>query len=459
MDSSSNESYLSNSDSYGEKYGLFVSRRTKEQVEECQKKGEQLPLKGAGFLVKDNIHTCLPDLVAVGASNSLVFADKQQEKKPELEDSPVVRRLIDAGGAIIGTVNMHELAFGISSTNGSFGAVRNPYNPARIPGGSSGASAAAIALGCGAFSLGTDTGGSVRIPSAFCGTVGLRPTTYTLAQQGVVPIATTTDTIGPIANTVDDVHFAYSLMLPPSSSPPPTPSKLVGKIEGVRVGVPRGYFYEMDEEVEKLVEKSIETLKKAGAVIVEEKFNGEGELVNQGIIKYGFDVFTYEWVPAFKAYLERNGRTCDMTDIVANIGSPDVKGLGENQLGKEPTTKEAYEAGLAYAEKLKKMVNEYFDEHKLDCLVMPTCVVLPPEIGQEKMKIKGKEIESIFAVTHNSLFSPLTATPALSVPAGIVEGIGGVGIDFVGRPGSEFELLAIGKAFEEARGKLPSPPV
>jgi len=166
----------------------------------------------------------------------------------------------------------------------------------------------------------------------------------------------------------------------------------------------------------------------------------------------GFSIFCYEWLLKMKEYLVRNGRECDLADFVNHIASPDVRAIGEEELAGK-TSEEAYKKGLSFALELKAAVHEYIQTHNLDCIVMPTCVVLPPEIGQETMKIGDKEVPTIIAVTHNSLLAPLCGLPALSVSAGVVVGVGGVGIDFMGTEGSELLLCQIGRAFERAQAR------
>ena len=159
---------------------------------------------------------------------------------------------------------MHELAYGITSNNAAFGAVHNPYNPALISGGSSGGNAASLAARMCAAGIGTDTGGSVRIPSALCGTVGLRATVGRYPAQGIVPLAHTRDTAGPMARSVADLVLLDSVIT--GENAPLSPAAL----KGVRLGVPRSYFYkDMDSTLAPVIENALATLRKSGCVLVE----------------------------------------------------------------------------------------------------------------------------------------------------------------------------------------------
>ena len=176
--------------------------------------------------------------------------------------SSVVRFLVDGGHHIVAITNMHELAFGITSENPSFGDVDNPRKSGYIPGGSSSGSAAAVAMNAVSFALGTDTGGSMRVPAALCGVVGYRPTTGLYDSSVVLPLSSTTDTIGIFAqhvHTVQQVHKTIVSSYLPATRP----------LLGVRLGVPRQYYFNMlDSEVSRVTEAALESLKKAGIELV-----------------------------------------------------------------------------------------------------------------------------------------------------------------------------------------------
>src|ERR1019366_1494860 len=186
------------------------------------------PLHGLPVLLKANIGT-------TSAPTSAGTPALRDHRPPA--DAAVAAKLFSAGAILLGKTNMHELAYGITSNNAAFGAVHNPYNPALISGGSSGGNAASLAARMCAAGIGTDTGGSVRIPSALCGTVGLRATVGRYPAQGIVPLAHTRDTAGPMARSVADLVLLDSVITGENAALSPA------ALKGVRLGVPRSYFY------------------------------------------------------------------------------------------------------------------------------------------------------------------------------------------------------------------------
>src|SRR5208282_3533953 len=193
-------------------------------------------------------------------------------------DATAVARLRQAGMVLIGKAHMHEFAYGVTSDNPHYGPARNPWDPTRVPGGSSGGSAAAVATSQCSASLGTDTGGSIRIPSAVCGTVGLKPTYGRVSRYGAIPLAWSLDHAGPITKTVEDGAIMLAAIAGPdakdrsaSSRPIPDYRKdMKGGVRGLRFGVPRQYFFEhVDPEIRKFVSAAIHRLESIGATSVE----------------------------------------------------------------------------------------------------------------------------------------------------------------------------------------------
>ena len=195
-------------------------------------------------------------------AGSKIFADLVPN-----EDAVVVQKLDDAGSGMVGKTGLHELAYGITSNNPRFGAVRNPWDTDRIPGGSSGGSGSAVAADLVFVATGTDTGGSIRIPSSFCGTVGLKPTYECVSRRGVLPLGLTLDHIGPMARTVRDCNAAFQAM---ASKPSQYDPGMHVEIKGLRVGLPENYYLErLDPEVAEAVRRAMQTAAALGARIVE----------------------------------------------------------------------------------------------------------------------------------------------------------------------------------------------
>ena len=206
-------------------------------------------------------------------------------------DATAVARLQQAGMVLVGKTNMHEFAYGVTNENPHYGAARNPWDRTRVPGGSSGGSAAAVATSQCSASLGSDTGGSIRIPSAVCGTVGLKPTYGRVSRYGAIPLAWSLDHAGPITKTVEDGAIMLAAIAGPdakdrSASSRPIPDyrkEMQGSIRGLRLGVPRQYFFEhVDPEIQKFVDAAIRQLESMGATRVEVDIPDSGKLFRHG---------------------------------------------------------------------------------------------------------------------------------------------------------------------------------
>ena len=229
---------------------------TAREADRARGAGKRLPpLHGVPIALKDNINTrMLPTAAGTPAL---------RRHRPA-HNAPVAQSLFDAGAILFGKVGMHELAFGITSNNTATGAIHNPYDPSRIPGGSSGGSGAAVAARLAPASIGSDTGGSVRVPSSFCGVWGFRPTVHRWPQAGIVPISATRDTAGPLARNVADLVALDGAV---TGQPMDIPARLLST---VRIGVPRAHFWDdLDHETSRLCEAALAALKEAGATLIE----------------------------------------------------------------------------------------------------------------------------------------------------------------------------------------------
>src|SRR5262252_2198709 len=199
-------------------------------ADQRRQRGERLgPLHGMPLALKDNIDTA--DFPTTGGTPALAA------HRPK-RNAPIVQRLLDAGAIVLGKTNLQELAYGPTNNNAAFGPARNPYDPTRIPGGSSGGSAAAVGARLAPAALGTDTGGSIRVPAALCGITSMRPTTLRWSQAGIIPLSHTRDTAGPMARHVADCVLLDGVVTGGPTEVTPAPLK------GLRLGLPRGYFWE-----------------------------------------------------------------------------------------------------------------------------------------------------------------------------------------------------------------------
>ena len=409
------------------------------------------PLAGLPVIIKDNINTS--DLPTSGGTPALRHA------RPK-HNAPSLQRLLEAGAIMIGKANMHELAFGITSTNLALfaGPVRNPYDLTRIPGGSSGGTAAAIAARIVTCGLGSDTGGSTRVPAALTGTVGLRPSVgnggaerrYDDANQ-VVPISHTRDTVGPMGRTVADVALLDSVITGTVMAQPES-------LRGKRFGIPASFWSGLDRELEAIARAACDKLSAAGVELIEADIP---DLFEQNS-KVSFPVALHEPIDDFPAYLAASGiEGVTLADIAAMIASPDVAGA----FG--AITADAF--GAAYQDAmsvqrpaLQKLYADYFGDHRLDGLLFPTTISPAPLIdldkGSGEMAINGGAPVPVFeSIIRNTDPGSNAGLPGLSLYAGMTASGLPVGIEIDGPVGSDGKLLGLGLAIEAILGTAPAP--
>lgn len=400
------------------------------------------PLAGIPLVLKDNINTAvLPTTGGTGALRGFVAK----------ADAPVAAALFSAGALLGGKGNMHELAFGITSNNAVTGAARNPYDPAMIPGGSSGGVAAAVAARMMPAGIGTDTGASVRLPAALCGLVGFRPTVGRYSGAGIVPISHTRDTAGPMTRSVADAALLDAIMAGDHSTGSPV------KAKGLRIGLPRGYFYQnLDAEVATMAEKVIAALADAGVVFVEVDVDNL-EALNGAV---GFPVALYEFMRDLPAYLADSGLDLTMADILKGVGSPDVKGIVASQLGDQAMPAAAYLQALNVDRPLlKKAFAEYFSSNGVDAILFPTAPLPARPIGDdETVELNGGRAPTFPTYIHNTDPASNAGMPGISIPVGLTAAGLPVGMELDGPVGSDRRLLAIARAIEEVVGVRTAPP-
>ncbi|RQH05435.1 indoleacetamide hydrolase [Paraburkholderia dinghuensis] len=411
------------------------------------------PLAGLPIVVKDNINT--RGLQTSAATPAL-------EGFTPARHAPSVQRLIDAGAILLGKTNMHELAFGITSTNLSPGAgsVRNPYDPGLIPGGSSGGTAAAIAARMAPAGLGTDTGGSTRIPAALCGIVGLRPSVGDGGTQrryhdpqAVVPISHTRDTVGPMARTVADVTLLDGLIT--GHGPLAQAS-----IANLRIGLPEPFWQGLEAALEGVAREALVKLEAAGVTLVPVEMSelfAINARVSTAIALHEPLEDLHAWLVANKAPVQ------SVAEIVARIASPDVHATYDavlaNELGGDYQT-----AITVWRPRLQQLYAHTFAGCGVDALLFPTTRLVAVPIddmnGSSRVSIDGAPpIDEMSAFLRNTDPSSNAGIPGLSLPAGLVDGRLPVGLELDGPLGSDRRLLAIGLAFEEILGTLPAPAI
>lgn len=411
----------------------------------------QLPLAGLPIVVKDNINTAgLPTSAGTPALEGFV----------PTTTAPSVQRLIDAGAIVLGKANMHELAFGITSTNLAThaGPVRNPYDPGLIPGGSSGGTAVAIAARIAPAGLGTDTGGSTRIPAALTGTVGFRPSVGNGGAErryhdpdAVVPISHTRDTVGPMARTVADVALLDGVITNAGTLPTLT-------LSGLRIGLPAPLWEGLERQVEEVARAALKRLEAEGVVFVPVPMS-ELEHLN-GMV--GGPIAIHEPREDVLAWLLANDAPVKtVADLAAQIASPDVRAIYDGVLA--DVLGAHYEAALnLWRPRLQRYMAATFTDGRLDALLFPTTRLAAVPIdelnGSSTVSIDGApSLETMDAFLRNTDPASTAGIPGLSLAAGMTASGLPVGLELDGPLGEDRRLLAIGVAFEQLLGQLPAP--
>jgi indoleacetamide hydrolase len=399
-------------------------------------------LHGVPVALKDNLDTA--DLPTSGGTPGLAG------HRPK-RNAVIVDALLGAGAITLGKCNLHELAFGITNNNATFGPARNPYAPDRIPGGSSGGTGVAVAARLAPGGVGTDTGGSVRVPAALCGIVGFRPSTGRWSQSGVVPISHTRDTPGPMTRSVADCALMDGVVTGAAGEIVPA------RLEGLRLGVPRRHFWEdLDPELERVCEAVLQKLKEAGVVLVDVDMSEEAGLDAEA----GFPIALYETVEDLGRYLQGHQHALDFAGIAKRAGSPDVNGLLTSLAGANAIPEPVYRKAMEQRVALRNAYQRHFGEHAIAAIVFPTTPAPAAPIGDdETFMLNGKPHPTFATFIRNSGPGSVAGIPGLSLPAGQTAAGLPVGIELSGPVSSDRELLAIGAAVERLLPRLPAPPV
>jgi len=432
-------------------YITVASDAALKQAEELDQLAKQKKFKGSlhglPIAIKDNLDT--KDLRTTGGSKIL-------SSWVPSTDANVVQKLKQAGAIILGKTNMHEFAFGITTNNPHYGPTRNPYDYSRIPGGSSGGSGAATAAALCAGSIGTDTGGSVRIPAALCGVVGFKPTLGRVGRGGMMYLSFTRDVIGPITRTVADSAMMLEVIAgrdprdPESSSNrvPNYTALLKGGLKGKTFGVPKKYFFEViHPDTQKVTEEAIREVQKMGGGIK------EVEVKHMDLATpTGFNIVLAECIYLMEDYLKGFDPQATVDKYLDQFG-PDVKGALGSQKG-TPESKPV--PGYLYAKSVREDRNKMISGFKeamsgLDALLLPTTPLPASKIGEDvETELEGKKVNTFLTFIRNCDPVSVVGYPAVSVPAGYSQAGLPIGLQIVARPWEEDKLLSMAYAFEQA---------
>ena len=353
-------------------------------------------------------------------------------------DSTVVEQLRDAGAIFLGTLNMHEFAFGATTANPHYGSVRNPWNRDYIPGGSSGGSGAAVAASLCLGSVGTDAGGSIRLPAALCGIVGLKPTFGRISRYGTLPLTQTLDHNGPMAKTVADAALLLQVLAGPdprdpacSTQPVPVYSQaLNGEVKGLRIGMPQEYFADaMDEEVRTAVLAAIQLLEKNGAIIEE---------ISLPHAQYGPAAFTGLALPEASATHAK-----DLKARPQDYGQETRELLYMGMLIPSQRYIQAQQVRTLIIQDQLKALDQ------VDVLALPTSAIPAPELGQRHVTIGDHTVNVTAALSRFTLPFDLSGLPAISVPCGFTSNGLPIGLQIAGRAFDEETVLRVAHAYEQ----------
>ena len=420
-----------------------------QKADELIATGDFGPLTGIPMVIKDNM--CTKGILTTCSSKML-------ENFVPPYNATVVEKLNDGKAVILGKANMDEFAMGSSTEHSAFFPTHNPWDLSRVPGGSSGGPAAAVAAGEAIYTLGSDTGGSIRLPAGFCSVTGLKPTYGRVSRYGLVAFASSLDQIGPLTQDVSDCALVLNAIAgydtrDSTSVPYPTPDYtqcLATDLNGLNIGVPKEYFVEgMQGEVETAMRAAINKLEELGARIEWEvslphtpyalaayyiiaPSEASANLARYDGVKYGF------------SYQETNS----MWEALAKTRQ---YGFGDEvkrriMLGTYALSAGYYDAWYLKAQRVRTLIRQEFDQAftKFDALVTPTSPTVPFKIGEKMDDPLQMYLSDVCVLPIN-----IAGLPAISIPAGFADGLP-IGMQIIGKPFSEETILKITHAYQQA---------
>ena len=420
-------------------------------VQEKIDKGELTgALAGVPVAIKDNM--CTKGLLTTCSSKIL-------ENYIPTYTASAVQNLTDAGCIIIGKTNMDEFAMGSTTETSYYGVTRNPHNPDHVPGGSSGGSAAAVALNECFFALGSDTGGSIRQPSAFCGITGMKPTYGTVSRYGLIAYGSSLDQIGPMTKNVTDCAAVLETIASYDKKDSTSmkreeydfTSALVRDVKGLRIGLPKDYFGEgLDSEVKAAIFKAAETFKRMGAIVEE---------FDLGLVQYAIPAYYIIASAEASSNLERfdgvkyGYRTKEYGDLHSMYKKTRSEGFGSEvkrriMLGSFVLSSGYYDAYYLKALKTKALIKQEFDKafEKYDIILAPAAPTTAPLLGSSLQDPIKMYLSDIYTISAN-----LAGIPGLSIPCGKDNKGLPIGMQLLGGCFQEKTLLRAGFAYEKAR--------
>jgi len=420
-----------------------------QKADELIARGDFNPLTGVPALIKDNICT---------KGVKTTCSSKMLENFVPPYDATVVEKLNACGVVTVGKANMDEFAMGSSTENSALFVTHNPWDLDRVPGGSSGGSAAAVSAGEVVYALGSDTGGSIRQPAGFCSVTGLKPTYGRVSRYGLVAFASSLDQIGPLTQDVTDCALAMNCIAgydprDSTSVPSPTPDYtkcLTPDLKGLRLGVPKEYFVEgMQKEVETAMRTSIKKLEELGAKVdwqvslphtpyalavyyIIAPSEASANLARYDGVKYGF---SYQGEGSMWEAMQKTRQHGFGAEVKRRI-----------MLGTYALSAGYYDAYYLKAQKVRTLIRREFDQafEKYDAIVTPTSPTVPFKIGEKTDDPLQMYLSDVCTLPIN-----IAGVPAISIPAGFADGLP-VGMQIIGKPFGEETILRVAYAYEQA---------
>lgn len=399
--------------------------------------GDRGPLHGIPISLKDNIYT---KGIRTTAGSKIL-----KDFVPQ-HDARVVELLREAGAVILGKTNMHEFAYGVTSSNPHYGPVRNPWDLSRIPGGSSGGSAAAVAAGLCYGSIGTDTGGSIRIPAALCGIAGLKPSWGRISCEGVVPLSPLLDCTGPLARTVRDVAILTGALYSRVGREPNLASSSALRADPRKfcLGIPRQLFFDaLSQEVRSAFDSSVQDLCAAGMKSEDISVPLLDEIEDAGN--------QIAWVEATLFHRQQGyfpARAADYGDDVRSRLEMGNKVLATDYL-------QALEIQSQFVQQLHRAMAE----SGVDAIIAPTTPIEAPLINQETSRIAAHDYSTRALLLRPNRPANLAGVPAISIPCGFARSGLPIGLQVISGVSGEITLLRIANIFERAHPQNRRPPL
>lgn len=430
---------------------LAQARAVQARIEKGELSG---PLAGVPMAAKDNL--CTAGMLTTCASKIL-------GNFIPTYSAEAVLNLQKAGAVILGKTNMDEFAMGSTTETSAFGETKNPWNPAHVPGGSSGGSAAAVAAGECFYALGSDTGGSIRQPASFCGVVGMKPTYGTISRYGLIAYGSSLDQIGPLAKNVADCAAVLEAAASHDEKDSTSIERkdmdftaaLAEDVKGMKIGIPRDYFGEgLDKEVKEAVLQAAKVLEKKGAIVEE---------FDLSLVDYAIPAYYTIAAAEASSNLERfdgikyGYRTADYEGLHPMYKKTRSEGFGEEvkrriMLGSFVLSSGYYDAYYLKALKVKALIKKAFDDAfaEYDAILGPAAPTTAPKLGESLADPLKMYLGDIYTIAVN-----LAGLPGISVPCGLDSAGLPIGLQLIGDCFQEKKLLRMAYAYEKARGVFP----